>query len=199
MLNADVNAISDSLTDRNLEVYAGFLDFIKDDLPQTQLNIAALDSVNSKVLTKLTNLKSIQLTGVVTDRTKWTELLKASKIEELKLVSSIGQDLLDLIPSCCGESLIKFELADFDNLKFCVQLRYLTTLKAGQLFDFELLPRLIRLPGIRLIELTKYKIEFKDGRVKCYFNGSLVLEETIDIFKLHTVRLFKYWSDLFYV
>lgn len=189
------------MTGRNLEVYANFLDFINEDLPQTQLTIDALDALNSKVLLKLTNLKSIQLTGEVTDSAKWTALLKASKIEELKLMSRMEQDLLDLIPSCCGQSLIKFELEEFDNLEFCRKLRYLNTLSTNKLFDFKLLTRLIRLPDIRLMKLAKgsYKIEIQNGRVKCYKASSLILDEAVTIFKLHTVRLVKCWSDLFYV
>lgn len=199
LLNNDVLSITDWLTSSGLDVYAHFLDFIKGDLLQPELQIDALDSRNCEVLLKLTNLRYIQVTGEVKDRAKWVALLKASKIEELKLMSRIDQDLLDLIPRCCAKSLVHLELVEFDNLQFCLDLKHLSTLKTSKLFDFDLFKRLMLPRSMRLFKFAdKHKIEIASGRVKCYFDDAVVLDETVDTFWLNKFRFVSDWTNLFH-
>ena len=184
-----------SLEDAHLETCDTFADLVA-PLLQSELNVRHLDSRSLNVIRQLTNLKALIVSGTVTSREKFIELMMASQLEQIEINCSLDQALLNEIPTY-SPYLTRFKITNCNDIRFIFRLKYLKTLITTQFFEFVLLRRLLtEFRYLRMIQISFFKMEILNDRVLCKIDTICNLDESKDIF-IQTIYSINSWTALF--
>lgn len=193
-----------SLNDHSLDFYSKNVKLLSEttDLMHKELRVNCLKHVAPQVLAKLGNLRQVYINYDHMNRENYVEVFKASNLKKLiiksSFISSVDQRFLNQIPVHCP-SLSLISLDDFQDLNFCLNLKFLKCLRTEQFFNFQHLQKMLDyLPSLAVVEVHVavdiYKFEVveepaagsrpkpgaKDGnklKVICSYNHQKFLEE----------------------
>lgn len=148
-----------SLNDSALNFYSKNVRFLSETtgLAHKELRVNCPQYVATKVLRRLTNLRQVYINYEAANRENYIEVFKASTLKKLiiksSFICSVDQQFLNSIPVHCPY-LKLISLDDFQDLNFCLNLKYLKCLKTEQFFSFELMQKMFDyLPSVTQIEV----------------------------------------------